>query len=666
MRPTRRLLALTAALLCAGLTAAAGLPGGAVAADRTRPDRVPLPGSAPVWTAAQTVDQGLVPGTARVEARVYLAGRARGDLAAQARAVSDPRSSQYRHFLTPEQVSARYAPSQARIAAVTAWLTGTGFRVVDGNAHYLTVQGDASAATRAFGAHLHAYRKNGHVYTAPDGLTTVPASVADDVLSVTGLDSSPHQAHHGHRDTLPGPPNAFVNAPPMSDYYGQQPATALPQAYGRTMPYVVKGYTGKQLRTAYGAAATGLTGAGVKIAVVDAYDSPTLVGDLNRYAAAHGDAPYATGQLTRVDATAWTHTAAPSASAPDGCGASGWYGEQTLDLEAVHAMAPAANLTYVGAASCGDADLVDALNKINDGHLADIVSDSWGEPELASDPAMDPVYNKVFMTGALEGIGYYFSSGDGGDEKAATGAKQTDMPASLAWVTAVGGTALAVGAEGQYLFETGWGTDKALLAPSGTSWASLPGTFLAGAGGGTSSRVAQPSYQAPVVPSSLSLISGSAHRVVPDIAAVADSSTGFLVGQTQTFPSGTTAYSEYRVGGTSLAAPVIAGIQALAQQEAGGPLGFANPAIYDRYGTQALHDVTDHPYGKKVELAEVRLDYGNSVDASTGTVTSLRTLGHDSSLQATPGYDDVTGVGSPAAGYIPSYGPRGGAPATSR
>ncbi|SEL68571.1 S53 family peptidase [Streptacidiphilus jiangxiensis] len=662
MRPTRRLLALTASLLCAGITAAAALPS-AAAADRTRPDRVPLPGTAPVWTAEQ-LDQGVVPGTSRVEARVYLAGRAGRALAAEAKAVSDPHSRSYRHFLTPEQIRARFAPSQAQIDAVTAWLTGAGFRVVGGNSHYLTVAGDASAATRAFGAHLHAYRKGGHVYTAPDGLTTVPASVADDVLSVTGLDSAPHQAHHD--DTLPGPGSAFVNAPPMSDYYGAQSATTVPKAYGRVMPYVVRGYTGKQLRAAYGATATGLTGAGVKIAVVDAYDSPTLLSDLSQYATAHGDAPYVAGQLTRVDATTWTHTADPSMSAPDGCGASGWYGEQTLDLEAVHAMAPAANLTYIGAASCGDADLVDALNKVNDGHLADIVSDSWGEPELGSDPAMDPVYDKIFMTGAAEGIGYYFSSGDGGDEKAATGAKQTDMPASLPWVTAVGGTSLAVGADGQYLFETGWGTDKSLLNSSGTSWSSLPGAFVAGAGGGTSARVAQPSYQKGIVPGALSLVAGNAHRVVPDIAAVADSSTGFLMGQTQTFPDGTTKYSEYRIGGTSLASPVIAGIQALAQQEAGGPLGFANPAIYERYGTQALHDVTDSPYGKNVQLAEVRLDYSNSVDASGGTVTSLRTLGRDSSLHATQGYDDVTGVGTPSAGYIPSYGPLGGAPASAR
>ena len=120
-------------------------------------------------------------------------------------------------------------------------------------------------------------------------------------------------------------------------------------------------------------------------------------------------------------------------------------------------------------------------------------------------------------------------------------------------------------------------------------------------------------------------------RVEPDISAVADPNTGFLVGQTQTFPDGTAKYSEYRIGGTSLASPVIAGVQALAEQARGGvPIGFANPRIYDRYGTAAYHDVTDHPLGQGQGIADVRVDFANAIDASAGTITSLRTLGEDS------------------------------------
>ena len=77
-------------------------------------------------------------------------------------------------------------------------------------------------------------------------------------------------------------------------------------------------------------------------------------------------------------------------------------------------------------------------------------------------------------------------------------------------------------------------------------------------------------------------------RAVPDIAAVGDPQTGFLVGQTQTFPEGTD-YDEYRIGGTSLSSPLMAGIMALADQAAGHPHGFANPLFYAH--ANAFHDV---------------------------------------------------------------------------
>jgi len=158
-----------------------------------------------------------------------------------------------------------------------------------------------------------------------------------------------------------------------------------------------------------------------------------------------------------------------------------------------------------------------------------------------------------------------------------------------------------------------------------------------------------------VVPSALAKANGKqAMRTVPDISAIADPNTGFLVGQSQTFPDGTQKYDEYRIGGTSLASPVIAGIQALAQQQRGGhPIGFANPAIYDRYGSKLYHDVTDRPTGR--DLAVARVDFVNAFDASEGLLTSVRSLGKDSSLKAVRGYDDVTGVGSPAPGYVTSY-----------
>jgi subtilase family serine protease len=118
-----------------------------------------------------------------------------------------------------------------------------------------------------------------------------------------------------------------------------------------------------------------------------------------------------------------------------------------------------------------------------------------------------------------------------------------------------------------------------------------------------------------------------------------------LVGETQTFPDGSQHYSEYRIGGTSLASPLYAGMFALAQQKAGHAFGLANPVLYRTRATSI--DIT------RTDLAtypgDVRSDYVNGVDAADGYVYSERTFDSDAALtiHVRPGYDDVTGVGVP-------------------
>ncbi len=640
----------------AGLAAAATLPlvAGALAvgipsAQAAAPHgRQVLTNTMPLWATARA-DRGSAADSTTVHARVFLAGRDAQGLADYARAVSDPKSALYGKYLTAQQAQARFGATPQQIAEVTGWLKSSGLTVTGTNEHYISVSGDKAAVEKAFSTELHDYTKDGHVYHAPSKAASVPASLHGAVLTVSGLDNAPKLARHD--DTLPQPEAVARQSGPFSSYYGSSVAKGLPKAYGGAVPYVIKGYTGKQLRAAYGA--KGWTGKGVTVAITDAYASPYIAKDAAEYAKRNGDAPYRKGQLSQVLPGSYNNVGT--------CKAAGWYGEETLDVEAVHAVAPAANIVYVGAASCNDPDLLDSLNKVVDLHLADIVSNSWGDVEANETPDMAAAYDQVFQQGAVEGIGFYFSSGDNGDEVANTGTKQVDTPANSQWVTAVGGTSLAVGKGNKYLWETGWGTNKTMLSADGKSWAALPGGYIYGAGGGTSKTQTQPFYQRHVVPDTLSKQDGAtAMRVVPDIAAVGDPTTGFLVGQSQTFPDHSVRYSEYRIGGTSLAAPVIAAIQALAQQaQHGVPIGFANPGIYYRYNTKAYHDVTDHPLGQGRTLADVRVDFKNGFDAKNGLITSLRTLGHDSSLNATTGYDNVTGVGSPAAGYVDSYVPRG-------
>ena len=124
---------------------------------------------------------------------------------------------------------------------------------------------------------------------------------------------------------------------------------------------------------------------------------------------------------------------------------------------------------------------------------------------------------------------------------------------------------------------------------------------------------------------------------------VGDPNTGFLVGQTQTFPEGVS-YDEYRIGGTSLSAPLFAGVMALADQHAGVHHGFANPWLYSLAGSAALRDIMPGP-----RTAVVRRNFVNGVDSAGGfTQPSVRTIDADlQSLRTLNGYDTLTGLGAP-------------------
>jgi subtilase family serine protease len=629
--------------------------------------RIPIAGTHPSWATASTRLSPQAVTTGTVDARVYLAGRNQAGLASYATAVSTPGNALYGHYLTPSQVRAAYGPTSAQVSAVQNWLTENGLTVTnvkDEMGGYVEVTGSVQEAVKAFGATFGMFKgPDGKKDRAPVQAATAPAGVAGDVLTVSGLDTANHFAKP--TDELPPPgPNYWV-APPCSQYYGQKIATDKPSAYGAKQPYTNCGYTPRQIRGAYGVSQSGMTGKGVTVAIVDAYASPTMPGDANQYAAATGDKPFAPGQYTQNLPSNFTLTA------PDECDAAGWYGEQTLDIEAVHGMAPDANVVYVGAASCTDYDLGDALSLIVSNHLASIVSDSWGD--IADQESLLPVYEQLFRAGAAEGIGFFFSSGDSGYESPAedpgSDMTQTDYPAESPNVTSVGGTSLAIGKNNNYEFETAWGTLLDPLAANGKSWqfpppGVYPDYYDGSGGGGVSSDFTQPSYQKGVVPDSLATrlpngtINATPMRVEPDVAALADPSTGILVGQTTLQPDGTSfAFSLSRIGGTSVACPVFAGIEADAQQAAGHVLGFANPAIYQRYGTSAFRDVTDHPLGPGY-LAEVRNNYTDPSTKTGPLITYLRTLGINgegtAALPAVKGYDDATGVGSPAR-YIQSF-----------
>jgi subtilase family serine protease len=633
-----------AATLLAGVAVA--LPASVAAA---APGRTSLPGNVPPWATASAL-RGGVPADTPIAFRVYLGWRG-GDAAAQAAlAVSTPGNPSYRHYLTAAQFRSRFAPSQAAVGAVQQWLHDAGFSIdaTPQNNLYVAAFGTAAEIESAFGTRLGYYSVAGRTLFAPESAPSVPSGLG--ISSVLGLDETAALVHTDHIGTDAPPTAGFRVGTPCSAYYGQLTATA-PQAYGRTsFPYAVCGYTPAQIQGAYGLSGpigSGIDGSGQTVAIIDAYASPTIVSDVNTYSSRHGLPLLSSNQFRQVVAPGVYRRPNNRAQDP-----SGWYLEETLDVEAVHMTAPGANIVFVGSPN-NYQDLDAALNLVVDRHLAQIVSNSYGWAGELLPRGFEKPFNDIAIEAAATGVGLYFSSGDNGDELLDTGIAQPDWPASGAFVTAVGGTSLGVGPANQRMFETGWETGRDTITDFGTPQAAYatapPGEFFGGAGGGTSRVTPEPSYQLGVVPDALAQrwSATAPGRVVPDIAALGDPNTGLLVGQTQTFSDGVY-YDEYRIGGTSVACPLVAGMMALADQLAGAPHGFANPAIYALAGSggTGLYDVVQNPTGQ--QEAEVRVNFNNNENPTGGLSYSLRTLDYpgQTTLATAPGYDDITGVGT--------------------
>ncbi len=598
--------------------------------------RSTLKGSAPTWANAKNY-QGSADQSGSVGFRVYLGWQNASGAEALARAVSDPNSASYGKYLTPAQFRHQFAPSQAQAGAVQSWLKSQGFSVdyTPGNNHYVAAEGTVAQASAAFGTSFGMYQVQGQLVRSPVSDLSVPGSLSSTVTAVLGLDDSAYFVTTDHVVDKSAPPSAgFRNAPPLSSHWSEftspyaYPTGFTDVASPPTAPWAIRGATPIQIKGAYGIPNT-YDGSGQTVAIIDAYASPTILADVNQWSTNRGLPTMGNGQFVQVVPPGVYGRPNNKQQDP-----SGWYGEETLDVEAVHGMAPAAKIVFVGAPN-NYRDLDAALNHVVDQHLAQIVTNSYGfVTELVPPGYVKPVEDTLIQA-ASEGIGVYFSSGDSGDATSVIGFASPAWPASSPWVTAVGGTSLGISAENARVIETGWGTSS--YSCSTTTLVCTRTGWLYGAGGGESVIFPKPSYQ--------SSLSGSG-RLIPDVAAIADPQTGFLVGQTQTFPDGAY-YDEYRIGGTSLASPILAGLMALLDQKSGSAHGFANPLFYAHAG--AFYDVLS------VKTAVARRNFVNGVDSSNGTVDRLRTFDDyaGSPTQFTgPGWDNVTGLGTPTSSFL--------------
>jgi len=641
----------------------------------------------------------------RVTIAAYLSFKNPAALSEFATAVSTPGSKLYGKYLTPAQFRAQYAPNAADVARVQRTLQSLGFHIdyTPASGLFVEASGTVAQVKSAFHVSQSLYSYKGQLLRANAETPTLPAAIADVVTFVAGLDDSAMLRKPDHlrltEQTTATPMAAGVspNAPPpvqdgipsvaCSTYWGDHQATLSTaiEPYAQTLPWLMCGYTPQQLRTAYGADQVKETGKGVRVGIVDIYGSPTIVFDANHYSANHG-----LPLLTAKNFTQILPAGIYNVPANDPCGPQGWYEEESLDVESVHSMAPGANIVFAGDVCTDPANA--PLYSLIDEHTVDIVTNSYGYNGEDVPAWFITLENYYFEQAASEGISVVFSSGDDGDLAAQNGIASGSWDATSPWVTAVGGTSLALYANGTKK-EWGWGNYRVYLSGAtvpangeGTitdTGAELPFTFYAGSGGGPSLIELAPSYQA-YVPTALSeftydattgqeIYLGAPYRVTPDVSMVGDPYTGFLYGETFIMASPPTAdpgcvaltvpreYCEGDIGGTSLASPLFAGVLALVNQAranvGSSPIGFVNPALYalersDSSGSYAAIIDVNKPTAPTAVLRGYITDLTRVRIVTINSFPHPITEGADTSLRTTAGYDNVTGVGTP---NIPAF-----------
>ncbi|HEY3609553.1 MAG TPA: S53 family peptidase, partial [Pseudonocardiaceae bacterium] len=562
---------------------------------------------------------------------IELAPRDPAGLNAFVAAVSTPGSAGYHHYLAKGQFGPMFGASPSTVAAVSRQLSAAGLVAgpLSSDGLTLPVTATIAQAKYAFGIDFAGYAlADGHAAYANTSAPLVPSGVT----GVVGLNDLVHltPAHTPLTHTT-------LAVPASTRAQAVRPASATPAVCARiqdqlaqknqlfdTQNYWEPGtlsaasvYDTGGLNTRYGNTGSGVT---VGLFELESFSPADVVS-------------YQNCMGTNVPVTAITVDGGPTAP-PGTVFTTGVGAESALDIETVAGLAPGVSINvYQGpdAANATEQQVLDTYQRMVSDDTAQVLSTSWGICELelnAADPAAMGAEASVFAQAAAQGQTWLAASGDSGSTTCfanPASAFKADLavsdPAGQPFVTAVGGTTMTGTAPN---VQSTWNTPAA------------GGIQGAASGGGVSafaSMSGTANYQSGVqgagYTNACNAAAGATCRQVPDVSAVADPNTAYLVAYGQEAGN---SQDWLTIGGTSGAAPLWAAIAALADAGTGcaanGPVGLMNPSLYQSQSQAALTDITT----------------GNNVVPDSGYPGGLYVAGQ--------GYDLATGLGTPKASRL--------------
>jgi hypothetical protein len=512
--------------------------------------------------------------------------------------IYDPTSTNYHHYLTPEQFTEAFGPTEQDYQAVIAFAKANGFTITEThpNRVLLDVSGSVAQVERAFNVTMRVYHHPSEArnFFAPDVEPSLDLKVQ--IAHISGLDNYalPHprvQAKSIHRQASQGEQASQNEQAGPAPSAGSGPSGT---------------YMGNDFRAAY-VPGTSLTGTGQTVGLLqfDGYTASDIA-----YYIATNHLPSVT--LTNVLLDGFN-------GLPTGGGGEV---EVSLDIEMVISMAPGVSKIYVYEA--GPSGLWhDILNRMASDNIAKQLSCSWYIPG----GSMDTVADGIFQQMALQGQSFYSASGD---YDAFCGL--IPFPGDTPYITEVGGTLLGTSGPGG-----AWTTEQ--------TWNRYNGI---GTGGGISTQYPIPTWQQGM--SMTSNFGSTTMRNVPDVALTAD--------QVYVRADGV----DQNVGGTSCAAPLWAGFTALMNQQAvsngRATVGFVNPAIYalgqSANYTATFHDITignntNTGCGTTRFPAVTGYDLATGWGSPSGTLLINALAGPPDALQIAPlaGFTSSGGFGGP-------------------